>query len=147
TSVDYWKRAGDRTMARGAYVESIRLFEHGVALLRNLPVSRARTQRELGLTESLGMALFVTRGWTAHEVEQKFAHALALCDELGGEVPLRVLFGMWAVHAVRSDREAASKLCAVVQRRAEGSDDGRVRHAAHAWAGVMAFYGGDFLRA
>ena len=147
TGVHYWKGAGDRTMARGAYVESISIFEHGVALLRDLPASRARTQRELALTESLGMALFLTRGWTAPEVEPKFAHALALCDELGGDVPIRVLFGMWAIRAVRSDRDAASRLCAAVQRRAAGSEDDRVRHAAHAWAGVMAFYGGDFPRA
>src|SRR5437867_3900630 len=31
TAVAYWKRAGDGTMVRGAYVEAIRIFERGLA--------------------------------------------------------------------------------------------------------------------
>src|SRR6266403_661057 len=61
-AVVYWNRAGDRTMVRGAYVEAIRLFERGLALLERLPESRQRTQHELGFTESLGTALLLTRG-------------------------------------------------------------------------------------
>jgi TOMM system kinase/cyclase fusion protein len=147
SAADYWKRAGDRTMAGGAYVESIRLFERGLGLLERLPPSRERMLREVALSESLGTALLVTQGWTAPKVEETFARALALCEELGGDVPLRVLAGVWFSRAVRSDRDATYRLWTVVQRRAEGSDDGLLRLTAHAYTGVIAFYGGDFSQA
>ena len=146
-AADYWKRAGDRTMAGGAYVESIRLFERGLGLLERVPASLERTRLEVGLCESLGTALLVTQGWTAPKVEETFGRALPLCEQLGGDVPLRVLAGVWFSRAVRSDREASRRLLTVVQRRAEGSEDGLLRLTAHAWAGVVAFYGGDFLHA
>jgi TOMM system kinase/cyclase fusion protein len=146
-AADYWKRAGDRTMAGGAYVESLRLFERGLGLLEHVPASLERTKLEVGLSESLGTALLVTQGWTAPKVEETFGRALSLCEQLGGDVPLRVLAGVWFSRAVRSDREASRRLFTVVQRRAEGSDDGLLRLTAHAYAGVIAFYEGDFLRA
>jgi predicted ATPase len=134
-------------MARGTYVESIRLFERGLGLLRHLPESRMRTMHELRLTESLGTALFLTRGYGGPGVEEKFAHALKLCDELGEGAPLRVLAGVWNIHIVRSDRSGTSKLLAHMRRTAEGSDDPVTRVTLHGWSGARAFYAGEFIQA
>src|SRR5262245_10318010 len=147
TAVEYWKRAGDRTMARGAYVESIRLFECGLALLRHLPESRTRTMHELRLTESLGTAFFLTRGYGGPGVEEKFTHALNLCDELGEGAPLRVLTGVWVIHIVRGDRSGTGKLLDHIRRTAEGSNDPVTRMMLHGWSGVRAFYAGEFIQA
>jgi len=148
TAVAYWNRAGDRTMVRGAYVEAIRLFERGLALLERLPESRQRTQHELGFTESLGTALLLTRGFGAPEVEEKFTHALRLCEVLGGEdVPLRVLAGVWNVQIARSDRQATAILVENMRQRAERFRDPVTMLSLHGWAGVRAFYLGDFVEA
>src|SRR5947199_321131 len=148
TAVAYWNRAGDRTMMRGPYVEAIRLFERGLALRDRLPESRQRTQHELGFTESLGTALLLTRGFGAPEVEEKFTHALRLCEVLGGEdVPLRVLAGVWNVQIARSDRQATAILVENMRQRAERFRDPVTMLSLHGWAGVRAFYLGDFVEA
>src|SRR5262249_59267718 len=99
TAVEYWKRAGDRTMAGGAYVESIRLFECGLALLRHLPEWRRRTMHELLATRTdapgrvqqalnlqvlLGQALAATEGYGARDVTDAFGRARELAREDGG---------------------------------------------------------------
>ncbi len=148
TAVAYWKRAGDRTMARGAYVEAIRLFERGLVLLRRLPASRQRMQHELGFTESLGTALLLTRGFGAPEVEEKFTHALRLCEVIGGQdVPLPILAGVWNVQIARSDRRATAILLETMRQRAERFRDGVTMLSLHGWAGARAFYLGDFVQA
>jgi TOMM system kinase/cyclase fusion protein len=147
TAVEYWTEAGDRTMGRGAYAESIQLFEHGFALLGGFPESSERNKHERRLCESLGMALLMTRGFGAPEVEENFARALQLCDALGEPASLRTMSGVWINHVVRSDREATGRLLGSMRRRAEASRDPLTVITAHAWAGVRAFYAGEFVQA
>jgi predicted ATPase len=146
TAVHYWKRAGDRTVARAAYAESIGLFEHGLALLGRVAAER-RAQHELALTESLGTAYLMTRGYSAPETERKFRRALELCDDLGVHAPLRVLHGVWAYHIVRSDAAVVANLQRRFQDLADRSHDPVALIAAHATRGLRAFLMGDFLRA
>jgi TOMM system kinase/cyclase fusion protein len=146
-AVEYWKRAGDRTMARGAYAESVQHFEHGLALLARLPDAGKRTQLELGLTESLGTALLTTRGYSAPEVAEKFAHALQLCERLGEEAPARVLYGTWTAHINQSDRDATARLLVMIRRLGERSDDPVDQLLAHGAVGIRAFLTGDFATA
>jgi TOMM system kinase/cyclase fusion protein len=146
-AIDYWKRGGDFAMRRGAYAESIRLFERGLNLLAALPSSRERMTQEVGLTESLGTALLATQGYAAPAVEEKFARALALCRELGGDVPLKVLHGIWAVHITRSDRDATADLLPKLQALAMSSRDPVALYTAHGAAGIWAFSSGDFVTA
>ncbi len=146
-SVEYWKRAGDRTMARGAYAESVQHFEHGLALLDRLTDPVKRTQLELGLTESFGTALLTTRGYSAPEVAEKFAHALQLCEQLGAEAPARVLYGTWTAHLNQSDRDATARLLTMIRRLGERSDDPVDQLLAHGAIGIRAFLTGDFRTA
>ncbi|HJQ85149.1 MAG TPA: hypothetical protein VKA21_13785, partial [Candidatus Binatia bacterium] len=147
TAVDYWTLAGERSMGQAAYAESIRLLEHGLALLPRVPTSRRRTEQELALTQSLATALLLTRGFTAPEVVESFARALALLDELGEDVPFPVLSGLWNMNIARSDRDACAKLLTKFERLAERSDDDVIQFTMHGTAGVHAFYSGDFAAA
>ena len=146
-AIDYWKRAGDVAMRRGAYVESLRLFERGTALLASVPPSRQRLQQEIGLTESSGAALLATQGYAAPEVERRFARALELCRELGGDVPLKVLYGIWVMHVTRSDREATAALLPQLAAHAERARDPVALYTAHTAAAIRAFATGAFERA
>jgi tetratricopeptide (TPR) repeat protein len=143
----YLKIAADRTMARGAYVESIRQFERGLACLRALPDTRSRLLEELAIAESLGTALLATRGYSAPEVEDAFARAAELCDRLGGDVPTRVLYGLWGVRLTRADRDATATLLPRLQRAAEHKGDPVSWLFALGATGVRAFFSGDLRRA
>lgn len=143
-ATQWWQRAGNRAMARGAYIEAIRHFENGLGLVERVPSSRERTQRELELTEALGTALFSTRGYTAPEVEETFAKARRLCDELGDGIPLRVLWGTWTVHVGRSSPDATAEMVALFRRHAERSPDPVTLLLAHTVSGIRAYLSGDF---
>ena len=147
TAIDYWTLAGERTMSQAAYAESIRLFERRRALFARVPASRRRTQQELALTQSLGTAFLLSRGFTVPEVAVTFDRALALSDELGEDVPFPVLAGLWNMNIARSDRDACAKLLVKFERLAERSTDPVILFTARGTAGVYAFYRGEFTRA
>ena len=46
-SVGYWQQAGERSVQRSAYVEAINYLTKGVEVLKTLPNTPERAQREL----------------------------------------------------------------------------------------------------
>jgi predicted ATPase len=82
-AVAYWQRAGERALARSAYLEAISHLTTGIELLQTLPETPARTQQTLTLHIALGAALQVTKGHTAPEVEHVYTQAYALCQQVG----------------------------------------------------------------
>jgi TOMM system kinase/cyclase fusion protein len=143
-AAEQWKRVGDRTMARGAYVESIRHLQRGVRLVEQAPARATLGALELGLIESLGTAQLSTQGYAAPEVEATFARAQAVCDRLGAEVPVRALHGIWGVHISRGNRAAVDEILPRFHRLAEHAPDPVNLLTAHAHTGLAAFLSGDF---
>src|SRR5690606_4574241 len=54
-----------------------------------------------------------------------------LCERFG-DVPMRILFGVWAVHIVRGDEDATARLAPVFQDKIDRSQDDAIRLIAHA---------------
>lgn len=146
-AVDYWTLAGDRAAARGAYREAIQAFEHGLRLVQTLPPARDAAVRELALFTSLGTAYLMTQGYAAPAVEETFVRAQRLCDVLGGDVPARVLNGVWGVAVVRSDRDRTARLLPSFHRLIHQSRDPVDLVAGHATVAVHAFFRGEFSAA
>src|ERR671932_2493355 len=93
-ATDYWLRAGRRAVARPADQEAIAHVRQGLDVLRTLPESAERAQRELPLLLTLSVALRRTRGWTAPELREVYTRARTLCEQLGDEARLlQVLYG------------------------------------------------------
>jgi tetratricopeptide (TPR) repeat protein len=146
-AAEYWKRSGDHTMARGAYVESVRHFERGLSLLGGIPDRRSHAPLELGLLESLGTAKLATQGYASPEVEDAFGRAQRLCDEVGEDVPVRVLHGIWGVMIMRGERDATAEFLPRFHRHAERAGDPVSLMTAHGHTGLRAFFTGDFRTA
>jgi predicted ATPase len=146
-AAEYWKAAGDRSMTRGAFVESVQQLERGLDVLKRLPDDIPRWRRELAIGESYGTALLATRGYSAPEVETAFDHAVALCDRLGQSEPARVLYGVWGVRLTRADREGTAELLPRFQRLAARHGDPVSMLSAHGASGVRAFFDGDLVHA
>jgi tetratricopeptide (TPR) repeat protein len=141
------KRAADRALARGAYPEAIRHAEQGLELLARVAPSRERAEQELWILESLASAQFSTQGYNAPGVRGTLERALALCRELGDEIPLRVLWGLWAAQVTASDYRGATDLIPYFQRRAQKHGDPVSLLVLHAAIGAYAYYRGDFEQA
>lgn len=81
-AVVHWQRAGERSLQRYAYREAIQQIRVGLEAIKASPESRARHQREIELLVMLGVPLQSIVGYSAPEVEENYARAYALCQEL-----------------------------------------------------------------
>src|SRR5207248_3727863 len=95
----------------------------GLALLAILPETPARAQQELNLQMALGSALTANKGQAAPEVEQTYARARALCEQVG-ETPqlFPALRGLCRFYqnrgALPTARELGEQLFRLAQRAA-----------------------------
>ena len=110
-AIGYWRQAGEKASQRSAYVEAISHLTTGLEVLKTLPETPERTQRELALYIALGGPLQVTKGWASPEVEDVYARARELCRQ-GGDTPLlfSVLGGLATFYQNRGDLQTAREL-------------------------------------
>jgi len=145
TAAEYWRRAAVRALAGATYAEAIQQAERGLALLDTLPASPDGTRRHIELLITLGTAFISTQGYASAEVERTFARARGLCDELGEDIPLRVLDAIAGMHLTRGDRDPTEEILPRLRRLTERTDDPAAVLAGHHLLGIHAFWTGDFV--
>jgi DNA-binding winged helix-turn-helix (wHTH) protein/predicted ATPase len=147
-AIGYWQRAGQQALQRSAHREAVAHCTTGLALLATLPETPARDQQELALQLALGPAVIATRGRAASEVEQIYARARVLCDQMG-ETPQRVLalHGAWQFSV---NRGALSMTRVLGQQLLQLAQRERVLSSllvAHDVLGTTCFLLGDYAAA
>jgi predicted ATPase len=139
-AVDYWLRAGQRASERSANQEAISHLTTGLALLRSLPPTPARTQQELPLHLALGSSLLATKGFAASEIEQTYSRAHYLCQHL--EEPHKLfpaLRGLWNYYNVRAEYQTSHGLSEQLLALARQVQDPAMLVAAHHALGATLF--------
>jgi predicted ATPase len=122
-AIPYWQSAGQKALQRSANPEAVQHLAKGLNLLSMLPETPVRIQQELGLQVAIGPALMATKGWAAPEVEQTYARARVLCQQVG-ETPqlfpiLRGLGNFYGSRgALHTARELGEHLLGLAQREA-----------------------------
>ncbi len=82
-ALEYHERAGLQAAQRSAHTEAIHGLTAALELLKRLPESSERDQRELELQTTLGQVLMVTQGWAAPETERVYFRAHELSQRSG----------------------------------------------------------------
>jgi predicted ATPase len=128
--------------------EAILLAQRGLELLKTLPDTPERAQRELALQITLGPLLIATMDWTAPEIERTYARAHALCRQVG-ETPqlFPVLWGLWATHVNRSEHQTARSLGEQLLGIAQSAHDPALLLQAQHALGLTYAYTGDWVSA
>jgi predicted ATPase len=146
TAAAYWQKAAVRALERSANLEAVRHIDQGLRLLRTLPETRERYQQELKFEIALAQAMRVTRGYGAPETLQTCTRAHELVDKVG-TVPERmaVMYGLFAVHYVRSEFPRAYKLAKLCLRLAERRSEPGYLILGHRMAGTSLWALGDLL--
>jgi class 3 adenylate cyclase/tetratricopeptide (TPR) repeat protein len=142
-AITKWIAAGQQAIARSAYLEALSSFRGALEQLAKLSPSGERDRTEVELRTTFGVALISTYGYSAKEVEENYGRAAELCERLG-DVPPAVLYYVWGVHLVRSDREATSRLARVFESLANTSTDPEILRVAYAALGCRAFWLGRY---
>ncbi|MCP3142481.1 protein kinase domain-containing protein [Pyxidicoccus xibeiensis] len=82
-AIGAWTRAGVRAALRYANQEAVSHLTQALGLLRGLPASTWRSQRELQLLLVLGLPLVQLQGYCSLEAERTYGRAFELMHELG----------------------------------------------------------------
>ena len=143
----YFSKAGQRAIASSAHAEAIAHFTASLEELAALPPDAARSRREIDLRSRLGLALITLRGFAAPEVEETYSRAAELCDELGDELPVKVLYGIWVVNLVRSDALSTRRMVPNLERIANGEPAASTSLVVNAMLGAWAFFRADYAKA
>src|SRR5262249_35837178 len=122
-AMPYWQRAGQQALQRSANPEAIQHLTTALEVLTTLSETPGRVQQELDLQIALGPALVATKGWGAPEVEQTYARARVLCQQVGETSQLLpTLGGLWRFYLNRgvlpTARELVEQLARLAQQEA-----------------------------
>jgi len=147
-AIAYWQRAGERAEARFAPMEAIAHLSRGLALLQALPETTARKQQELTLLIALGQPLRITKGNAAAEVEQTYARARALCQQVGDTPQLfSALHGLCTFYYQRAALPTTQALAEQLLAHAQRLQDPAWLMQAHEGLGHIVFHCGAFAAA
>ena len=147
-AAEYWQQAGERTFRRSAVAEAIGHLTRCIDLVRTLPESRARAERELHLQTMLGQAYIARHGHAAPETAAAFARAQDLVEAVGdASQQFPVLYGFWAVQFVRMALPEQQKLAGRTLALAAQHPDPERLCLAHRMCGATDEAGGELLAA
>src|SRR5262249_34507711 len=125
---------------RSAHVEAIAHLHQGLELLKTLPETSERTQREVDMQIALGASLIATKGQAAPEVGQTYTRARQLCQLLDNPPQLfPVLRGLGSYSLVRAELQTAQALGERLLTLAEQVQDSAMLVAAHRALGTTLF--------
>jgi predicted ATPase len=131
-AVAYWYKAGQRASERSAHLEAIAHLRQGLELLKTLPETSERIQREMDLLIMLGASLRATQGTGALEVGETYTRARQLCQHLDNPHQLfPVLRGLWNYYCVRAEHQTAHALGEQLLTLAQQVQDTVLLVAAH----------------
>ncbi|MBS1787806.1 MAG: protein kinase [Acidobacteria bacterium] len=143
-AADYFLLASQGAFQVFANQEAATLAERGLEMLKTLPESSERDQKELALQMSLGLSLTPIRGFVGLEVGQAYSRARELCQKMGENPSLiLVLFGLWLFHVIRAEHSIADELANQLLRLAQLTQDRTLVLRMHFVRGFSSDYMGD----
>jgi predicted ATPase len=147
-AVSYLQYAAENALRLNAPPEAIMHATRGLELLQTWPDPADRTQQELNFQIMLGPALIATKGSAAPEVEQTYARARVLCQQVG-ETPqlLPVLRGLCRFYRNRGALQTARELGEQLDRLAQREAALAPRLEAHETLGNTLFMLGEYSAA
>ena len=147
-AASYRRQAAEMALRQHGYREAGDHARRALGLLATLPDSPGRNQQELMTQTVLGAAVIATNGWAAPEVADVYARARDLCMQMGVTSQLfPVLLGLCAFYIMRGELRVAHEVSQQLLALAETTGNAVAMLGAHNTAGMVCFYGGDFVAA
>jgi len=123
-AIEYLQKAGTRSLAMSANIETVAHLSKALEILEALPKGRARDKRELKLRVILGPALIASTGYASAEVEPAYRRALKLAQKVNDvEKEFSTLQGLSLFHFVRSDMNKSLQIAEQLVELAKSRKD------------------------
>jgi len=148
-AIPYWMLACKASLESYANEEAIVQADAALKILSKTPESMQRGSTEITLRMMRGRALVATLGYSNTIVEQNFAAALALCEQIGDPPPelFQLLVGLWMNFFISGELEHSSALARRLLRIAEKEGSAPKVVQAHYCLGFTLYSQGDYARA
>jgi len=147
-ALEYLHLAGQQALQRSANAEAIIQLSAAIDLLHSLPETIERAKQELSLQILLGVALLISKGWGAPEVEGAYERARELCRQIGDAPELPpVLWGLFQIAGNRPDYPRQAQMAAELFALAQQREDPALLLVAHFAVGFNFFWLGEFTSA
>ncbi|NOT53717.1 MAG: AAA family ATPase, partial [Deltaproteobacteria bacterium] len=143
-AVRYLQHASTNALLRQANREAITALRKGLTLLPQWPDSPERLTHELRMRLMYGQVMMAVKGYAAPEVEQAYARARELCQQLG-ETPklFPAIAGLWGFHLVRAELTLARELAEQLLRLASTTQETNALVDAHFMLGCTLLFQGE----
>ena len=143
-AVHYLQQAARIALRRSAHHEAKDHLTRALEWLSRLPESGERTKRELELQLMLGVTLMSTQGFSSPQVQQTYAHARQLCQQLGSTPQLfPALWGLRSFYHVRAEYDTAREIADQLLQLAETTQNTDLLVEGHLALGTTLVFQGD----
>jgi class 3 adenylate cyclase/tetratricopeptide (TPR) repeat protein len=147
-AVEYWQKAGERSLQRSANAEASAHLTHAIDLVRSLPAENERNHRELRLQMALGSATRAIKGHAAEETLHVYSRARDLLDDtIAAKEQVAVLYGLWTINVVRGEYLPGLAVAQQALAVAAESQDPEAAAFAHRMMGLTLWATGAFAEA
>lgn len=147
-AVLYLQLVGENGVRRSAYGEAVNHFTKGLELLKTLPDTSERAQKELLLQMPLGSALMAAKGYATSEVENTYSRVRELCGRVG-ETPglIWALLGLQVFYTTRGELQMGYELAEQAIRLAQKGQDPFLLMRSYSALGEALFWIGELASA
>ncbi len=146
-AINYYRQAGDRAMRMSANAEAILHFNKGIELLKTLPPSPERDERELAMQFAITVPIIASRSWGAPEAIAAYDRALELSQALHNTSELlHALVLKQYAHTTHAEHRAALQTAEQFYQLAQRLDDPLQTLLGHELLGVTSMSVGEFAR-
>jgi predicted ATPase len=151
-AIHYLLKAGERAVLLSAYEEGIAHLTRGLGLLTALPDPGSEDQREERSRQELTLQLALGTAWIGKtygsEIEQAFARARDLCQQLGETSQLCLVLGrLSSLHYMRPEHQKARVLAEQALNLAQRAEDPLHVALSHRQLGQTLFLLGEYATA
>src|SRR5215831_13055220 len=152
-AIEWWGKAGQRSLERSALVEAIEQFKRALAQIATLPSTPTVRREEIKLQAALITPLIHVKGFAAPETKAAVERARRLIDQAAalGEPPedplilSSVLYASWAANILAFNRDTARDLAADCLALAEKEGATVPLMIGHRMMGTTLLYAGDVV--
>jgi tetratricopeptide (TPR) repeat protein len=143
-AVDQWSAAGSRAVQRSNFPEALAHLTRGMELLKQLPETPERDEKEYRVNVPLGIASLSLRGYASPELGELYERRYQLCERMGDDMGrLHAIWASASWRIVRSEQDLAKGLAERILALADQIDDDGARMEALFIAQIVAFYRGE----
>jgi predicted ATPase/DNA-binding SARP family transcriptional activator len=146
-AINYYRQAGDRAMRMSANAEAILHFNKGIGLLKTLPPSPERDERELAMQFAIAAPIIAIRSWGAPEAIAAYDRAMELSQALNNTSELLYVMNFkQAAYTTHAEHRAALQTAEQFYQLAQRLGDPTQTLLGHQLVGVTCMSVGEFAR-